>query len=75
MEEILPKVPVAETTQPSSGSSSSDVGKVSAPNRSKFASIHDYKDTENNDEEEGQRCLLKNLLCTHHLLLDRNSDL
>jgi len=55
LEEALPQVSAPETSQPSSGASVPDAGKKIAPNRSKFASIHDYKEPDNNDEDEGQR--------------------
>lgn len=60
LEEALPQVSAPETSQPSSGASVPDAGKKIAPNRSKFASIHDYKEPDNNDEDEGQRCLINN---------------
>jgi len=46
---------VPETTQPVDRPAGSTSEKKNPPTRSKFASIHDYKDTADNDEDEGQR--------------------
>lgn len=55
LEEALPQTDAPEISHSSSGTPLDAAKKTAAPNRSKFASIHDYKESDTNDEDEGQR--------------------